>query len=320
MEKIDTPTTKVRQGDVPESGNIRQNNNHQTTSTLPNDFEKFIEEDFNKYDEEVTQQTMMYRIQQQPIKVIILLVLIYLVTVETFIAILQLPIWETIVLLYAGSFVADCTLGFCHLVMEHIPMEPVPASKRPLLQWLAFGFQYHHVDGNNWRRDDIFFLGLLRTGFFFFLPLALFQLVWVYSSLPFSTSRMSIFLWSLEFFCLFGQFAHAAAHGRWRHGIKGKIARWLQKAGIIIDPKSHHVHHTSFSKNFAIVTGHANPLLNFLYDYVFSRWVSKAMTAEAQREIYLDRKSELVRPFYAMFPAWRALHPFRSQQQQQQVR
>jgi hypothetical protein len=282
-------------------------------------FNMFIMEDFNTYEHDVAPKPIITRIQNELLKTIILAILTCLVTYDMIYCMTRIEIWKSFLLLYGGSFVADVFVGLCHMWMDHIPMDLVPASQRPILQWLAFGFQIHHVDGNNWRRDDIFYLGLLRTGFFLFLPISMCHL-FVYShyshryyyhhndqqqSLLLNDYYKSIFLWSLEIFCLFSQFAHAAAHGRWRTGTWGKCIRLLQKSKIIIDPKDHHLHHTSFNKNFAIITGHANPLLNWSFQHIFSHFVSDDMLPHIQQKIYVEEKSKLTKPYFVMFPAWR---------------
>lgn len=108
-------------------------------------------------------------------------------------------------------------------------------------------------------------------------------------------------------FNLFTQLAHAAAHGIFpRRSLLGKATRRAQKMGLLVSCETHHLHHTLFDVNFCIVTGWANPLVNFLYaSFYRDRFVSSEMAPEVQRRVFVAEKTKMTFPFYRMFPDFR---------------
>lgn len=202
--------------------------------------------------------------------------------------------------LIAGVFATDFLTGFAHMVFDYVRLDAVPEHSRPFLQWIAYGFQYHHVVPTSWNDGDLFYLGVLRTGFTIFTPLTILQM---FSS----TAEVRITLCAMAFSGLFCQFPHAAAHGRWKQSRWQPILSFLQRAGLLLHPRVHHEHHSQFDRNFAIVTGWSQPILNAIYEHRFRHLVPDDMSASAQRAVYVEGRQALERPFLQMFPEYRSV-------------
>jgi len=61
------------------------------------------------------------------------------------------------------------------------------------------------------------------------------------------------------------QISHMAAHGRFP---TSRVVRVLQRTHLMLPPRDHRAHHATFDRNFAILTGWSNPLLNLFYTWV----------------------------------------------------
>lgn len=58
------------------------------------------------------------------------------------------------------------------------------------------------------------------------------------------------------------QFTHFAAHMRSRGLVSNRLVLMLQDMHLILHPDTHSVHHEKFDRNFCILNGWANPVVN----------------------------------------------------------
>ena len=269
-----------------------------------NDFIGIMTEDLETFEKDTRQRPFRDRCLENKVKLLSLITLITLSLHDLwkgFYDEMDLPlIGNSMFACLIGLFVADFITGSAHLTFDHVMLDAVPTKSRPLLQWLAFGFQYHHAVPTSWNDGDFFYLAILRTGFIGLLPFTLMQLM--ASSFHLHLS-WRIFFATCAFSCLFCQVPHAAAHGRWKKSRVSWMIRLLQRLKLFVDPKDHHEHHTYFDRNFAIFNGWSEPLLRILYNYASKEHIiAPEMKPEVQRKVYVLEKEHLVRPYLRMFP------------------
>jgi len=273
--------------------------------------EVVMSKDLQAFEADTRQRPMWERIQQNPAKVVLLVGLVVRCIVTMWSSAARLVVEDNridtfavaglqiVAYLFLGIYFADLITGLGHLIFDYVKPDAVPEKSRPFIQWVAYGFQYHHVVPTSWNDGDFFYLGILRTGMTVFTPLALLQ------QLTVATPGLSICLGSMALAGLFCQLPHAAAHGRWRHTRWSSMISFLQKCGLLLSPSSHHEHHSQFDCNFAILTGWSQPVLNAFYKHVWQHVVADDMSAETQRHVYVENRGELKRPYLQMFPDWR---------------
>jgi hypothetical protein len=75
----------------------------------------------------------------------------------------------------------------------------------------------------------------------------------------------SSFLLALGSFGILAQVPHYYAHRRSASPVVHAAVRFLQRTGLIISPQHHAEHHRgAFDRNFCILSGWMNPVMNFL--------------------------------------------------------
>lgn len=74
----------------------------------------------------------------------------------------------------------------------------------------------------------------------------------------------SSFLTAAGAFGILSQVPHYYAHRRSESPRVHGLVRLLQRTGLILDPQHHAEHHRDFDRNFCILSGWCNPLLNSL--------------------------------------------------------
>jgi len=202
----------------------------------------------------------------------------------------------------AGAYVGDFISGIGHMVLDFIELAVVPAQERPLGQYLAFGFQYHHVRPSNWHFQDLLTVGILKTGLILFVHCCA---VHVLARLAFQSAAFDLCWVVVSWHLLLCQVFHAAAHGAFKQTALAKVFAFLQRAGLCLGPQAHQLHHSNFDCNFCIVNGWANGLLNVLFTNVFAHLVSARMAPHVQRQVYFA-SGRIPFPYFEMFPALRA--------------
>jgi len=205
-------------------------------------------------------------------------------------------------------FIADLVTGLVHMRLDTIKIH-IQKDKglwRDLVEQAAWGFQRHHAVQHNWLHDDILDSGILTTG------LLTVPFFWIYLGLCATGSIGSpcvAFGWTV--FITAGmhvQLIHAAAHNTWKHREWLSVClEVLRSAHLILGMKEHHLHHTRFDCNFAMINGWSNVLLNPLYSWLEANGcIDPDLTAETQRAVYIQQKAQLTEPYLRIFPEYRA--------------
>jgi hypothetical protein len=143
-----------------------------------------------------------------------------------------------------GWFLADLGSGLYHLTLDHLP----PSGHAPLRRQAA-DFQDHHYEPRNFLRGGLAGLllfpgaplSVLFAGLAVVLPAPLAALVW--------------------------SFAVGAGLTQVSHGLAHEPTWWakpLQAARLILPPAEHGRHHLNSERDYCVLSGWANPLLNWL--------------------------------------------------------
>jgi ubiquitin-conjugating enzyme E2 variant len=154
---------------------------------------------------------------------------------------------QGVLLLVACFFLTDLISGLLHVVLDN----PRSLEVKPLYK-LAIGFQRHHENP-----ATIFEMSLYNHLYVMHLPLAAFFVV---------TALLGHELYLLSYVVMFAMLHLMQMAHRWSHQPADDVPRpvaALQRAGVLLDKPHHDEHHTPpYSKNFCIMTGMADPLLN----------------------------------------------------------
>lgn len=143
--------------------------------------------------------------------------------------------------LVAGWFVADLFSALFHLTIDKLAGQ----YHLPVIGQMVREFEAHHqkpslmLEISLWENSKLTCMGGL---------LALIVFGW----------------WSLWFAapCAVGVALCQGTH-RWAHqGRPPALAKWLQACRLFIGPKTHNFHHGDFRRNFGILNGWSNPILN----------------------------------------------------------
>jgi len=150
-----------------------------------------------------------------------------------------------------GYLVSDFLSGFVHWAGDTIGDETTPVFGPNFVQ----PFRYHHVDPEDITRHD--FVETNGNNCIVAAPV-LMGIVWFIPSEPtfFFYACVVVACTALFVFCTnqFHKWAHTKVPARW--------IRVLQRAGLILSPEHHAVHHASpQDKYYCITVGWMNPLL-----------------------------------------------------------
>jgi hypothetical protein len=154
---------------------------------------------------------------------------------------------QTVIMVVVCYFLTDLISGLLHVVLDNPRSLEVPP-----LRSLASGFQAHHENP-----QTIFEMTLYNHLYVMHLPLTLFFVV----LLPFHGS-----LYYLSYVVMVAMLHLMQMAHRWSHmpaeDVPVMVQR-LQRAGLLLSYERHDVHHhPPYAKDFCIMTGMANPLLN----------------------------------------------------------
>jgi hypothetical protein len=130
---------------------------------------------------------------------------------------------------------------------------------------LSYNFKIHHWKPKAFTRKDYAFHALETMPAAFPVLLASFFLppTWALGAVV------------MAFFVTNTQFIHACIHDTDRSVFWKKTVRVLQRMRVIYSFETHMEHHRHGQKNFCLITGWANPLLNPLAAQLFRRGVFK---------------------------------------------
>lgn len=201
--------------------------------------------------------------------------------------------WLMLICVPVAMYIADAMTGLVHFYCDYVPCKPgtglrdlffyegdrsakeytnlkAKVMRRvSALEEVMFDFKVHHPRPMAMARRTT--VHLLLTGVLFIgSPFLLF--FFVLKLLDVSADLQFIVL--ITAFCMmFAQFSHACAHQHNEHA----VIKFLQKIRIFIPPEIHDHHHVVLVKDFAILNGWSNPLVNVLVRFFFKRgWVNEA--------------------------------------------
>lgn len=196
-----------------------------------------------------------------------------------------------------GVFLADLLSGIIHVYLDYVPF-PAGAGiervyfyvgprdtreyldfkasvfrGRPLIDRLSFSFKIHHWKPKAMNRKTYAEHALETIGPAF--PIALLAFV-LPPSAALGTAVTAFLVANI-------QFIHACIHDTPRSVWWKKIVRALQRVHIIYSFETHMIHHRDGQKNFCLITGWANVVLNPLCALLFRTGVLKQNVWESLR-------------------------------------
>ena len=196
--------------------------------------------------------------------------------------------WWTPVIVFAALYIADAVSGIAHFIVDYTPnVEGVGLKelyhyqgsrasadyqrrrKEALgqingFQEIVFDFKVHHRTPAALGRRS-FLVMTVPVIVYGALPITL-GLV-VLGELGWMPANLSLFLVVMVACGTISQFVHACTH-------KNPIpwgARLLQGVGLFISPKAHDVHHRHPDRQFCLLNGWANPLVDKLFKFALWR-------------------------------------------------
>lgn len=162
-------------------------------------------------------------------------------------------IWLVVPIALAGYIAADFASGFVHWLADTYgsPSTPLLGPK------LVTPFREHHDDPGAICRHD--FLEANGDN----CMISQFVLLPTYAFVPAEdggwATALSLFVLALALGVLLTSIVHGWAH----HHDPPRIARWLQKANLVLSAERHALHHRSpHASHYCITTGWLNPLLD----------------------------------------------------------
>lgn len=157
------------------------------------------------------------------------------------------PLPDTLLLIGVMFFLTDLISGLLHVILDNPRSLDIDA-----IRGLAEGFQRHHEDPTN-----IYRMPLYEHLYVMHLPLTLMFFI----LLPFHEPRMYVVFLTAVVSLHVMQMAHLWAHAPAAR--VPKVVRRLQKFKLLLGKAQHGRHHRPpYNKNFCILTGMCNPLLN----------------------------------------------------------
>jgi hypothetical protein len=201
--------------------------------------------------------------------------------------------WLAVLSIFPALYLADAVSGIAHFLLDYRYTTPgnglrelyfykgskgeqayVELRERVMknvsaLEEVVYDFKLHHISPETLGRRS--FLRLtLPVVVFGCLPLSL--LLWVFYSLNIFNSYILFFLWSFMAAMTFSQYAHSCAHKR----PIPLLAKLLQSCGMFLTPRAHHSHHLSPDRDFCMLNGWANPLVNVVFNYCMQwQWLEQ---------------------------------------------
>lgn len=142
---------------------------------------------------------------------------------------------------------------------------------------VAYDFKVHHPHPDSLGRRDIFKLTETMVPVVALpLSLGLNALTLVHDTSPWFLAFMN----TLIFGYALTQYFHATLH----RDHPPLWIRALRKIGLLMTPAMHGVHHATLDRDFAVITGWTNPLINPLFRYLRRRGVLRDEWLEPPRE------------------------------------
>ena len=219
-----------------------------------------------------------------------LLLIVFLFGVAANLAWLALfpPSWWMIPAAVVGWFLADLGSGVAHVLLDYVPCRPglglrelyfyedsrgtpeyaalrrATMARANPLQQVLFDNKIHHP--RPWFLANRTLAHLLLPNILFYaIPMLLAEaLIAWYCTVPgWFVAGCTVLLAGAGF----SQYTHAMTHSP----KVPRAVRWAQKAGLFLKPREHAGHHAEFDRNFCLLSGWANPLVNPLFRWALRR-------------------------------------------------
>jgi hypothetical protein len=190
--------------------------------------------------------------------------------------------WRMLLAAFVAWYLADFGSGLIHMVMDYIPCRPgvgladiffYPGSRESedylrlrdavwrrinLLERVAYDFKNHHPRPDALGRRDIVFL--------------------VWSTVLFITLPVSV---AFNLYCLafhppgwlvvgFVVLLAGGTLSQWFHGSLHRktnpaFVPVMRRLGLLITPAAHQIHHDTLTRDFSVINGWSNPVLNVVF-------------------------------------------------------
>ncbi|MCX7344032.1 MAG: hypothetical protein NT128_07855 [Proteobacteria bacterium] len=187
-------------------------------------------------------------------------------------------------LIWIGIETGDFIGGLFHLALDHTDVnnKDFPDFWREI----ALNFQDHHLHSLDFRKGSYLYL----TMPFYDAALPFFMFSTALAMLGYY--EYSAILCSSAFTLIHHQWHHSYLHGKkFTNKTLEHVWKYGQSLHFIASKKFHAVHHSSLNSNYTAMTGHTEPVINFIQQSFDSRVggglkVCLAKTANIGRKIY----------------------------------
>ena len=191
--------------------------------------------------------------------------------------------------LILGAFAADFISGCAHIFIDFVPS----IKKTPLHKEL-FLSRIHHHELFRPARLNLASLWLSPALYVFvfigMLPFVCIKFFWESNATEWICPFWLVFLWLTAI----SQITHAVAHGKGAKSKLRKIFKIMQKFNIILSPKNHATHHRHIDRDFCVLNGWANPILNFVFKNFIENQIPEATSVKRQLQ---DMRKNLRYPY-----------------------
>lgn len=198
--------------------------------------------------------------------------------------------WRVVVAAFAAWYAADFGSGLIHMTMDYLPcragvgladiyfyegsresedyirLRNTVWSRINLLERVAYDFKNHHPRPNALGRRNIVFL-IWSTVLFVTLPVSVaFNLYCVAFHPP---------GWLVVGFVVL---LAGGTLSQWFHGSLHRqdnpvFVPVMRRLGLLITPEAHQIHHDTLTRDFSVINGWSNPVLNVIFRQLIKREV-----------------------------------------------
>lgn len=194
----------------------------------------------------------------------------------------------------AGWLIADLISGLTHMYMDYRPCVPGTGVKdlyfwsgsRESAEFLAlqetvyarigaferlvYDFKKHHPMPDLLGRHGLFHL-MKAPVFFVTLPMSLFL------NLMFAVWTAPAWLIAGSVTVIVGMSLSQYIHGSMHRSDPDLAVKALRAVGLAMRPEAHELHHATLTRDFAVINGWSNPLVNLVASALLERgWINEA--------------------------------------------
>lgn len=158
-------------------------------------------------------------------------------------------IYPTFIHILSIVYAVDLTSGLVHVYLDNYN------GNNPFIVPHAIGFQNHHTDPREFTTRPVAIILSETSSIVILINLFNFYFLDVY---------LLLFTFLIHIVQLTHYQAHCINHNTFSEHTN-RILKCLQQHHIILSTESHSNHHQTYDNNFCILTGWANPFLNYCY-------------------------------------------------------